>query len=177
MIHDWMTGVIQDKKSTYDKELELVETSMTNVKDAWTQISKLSEDIKTFSASVIEAAKEKLAEGDADSCLHILESGIEQMVKHISDRPTVITFELEKLAMVKSTLEFIQKDLDSVSEELDQCLKTKKQIKKELVEDVKSPKKKRRRKGGDRPERVKYERMVKAELIQDGVIPEEDTKE
>jgi predicted O-linked N-acetylglucosamine transferase (SPINDLY family) len=171
---EYVSARISEIQHKYKVNMDNAEEVIRNLQCSRTQIQKLSQNVQGFVQQVFDRHAELIQEADVEGSIDLLIGALNNLNKFISDQPSVIGFELEKMEVLVSTLS----DFDSSHEMLKQQIADRELHLNRIKDELNKGKDPTKRKTvGKRVERVKDVRIAKEELEAAASVEEEQPKE
>ena len=110
MKSQYVNSKIEDLQEKHRENSTAIERSISDFRSSFIQITLLSQEVSSFVSEVINQAQEKASSGKSQEVIDMLYAGLQEVNKYISDKPSVIEFEVQKLQALLSV--FAQLDID-----------------------------------------------------------------
>jgi len=171
---EYVHAKISEIQQKYKVNRDNAEEAIQNLQCSRTQIQKLSQNVQDFVQQVFVRHAELVQEADVEGSIDLFTSALNNLTKFISDQPSVIGFELEKMEAMVSMLS----DFDSSQEALKQQVSARESQLNRIKDGLKEGKDPSKRKTvGKRVEKVRDVRIAKEELKAEAILEDEQPSE
>ena len=141
-----------------------------NLNSSVVQINELANSVVSFKGELDAVLRKIVEENGYEAGFSLLKKSFDQLVDFVTDKPTVILFNIEKEKEIQASYE---NSIESIENALS-AIASKGKKNERIAKDLSSGKNPRKRKPGNKPDSVSEVRKVKARLKNKVATAEDD---